>query len=132
MQNPYEKYKQQSILTMTGGDLVNLLFETAIQRLNQGILAMQNKDYAGANTALLKAQNIFAHLSVTLDGQYEVAGQLEALYDFFNYSIRQANMRKDPGPVEEILPMVAELKETFAQADKNVRMQRTGSSLNVN
>lgn len=125
MQNPYEKYKQQSVMTMTGGEMVNLLFDTAVNRLSRGILCLQEKDYEGSNTAFQKAQNIFTHLSVTLDDQYEIAENLAALYDFFNYNIRQANIRKDPGPVEEILPMIVELQETFAQADKNVRIQRS-------
>lgn len=125
MQNPYEKYKQQSVMTMTGGEMVNLLFDTAVNRLNRGILCIKEKDYEGSNTAFQKAQNIFTHLSMTLDDQYEIAESLAALYDFFNYNIRQANIRKDVEPVEEILPMIVELQETFAQADKNARIQRS-------
>lgn len=125
MQNPYEKYKQQSVMTMTGGEMVNLLFDTAVNRLNRGIICLKEKDYEGSNTAFQKAQNIFTHLSVTLDDQYEIAGNLASLYDFFNYNIRQANIKKDAEPVEEILPMIVELQETFAQADKNVRIQRS-------
>lgn len=125
MQNPYEKYKQQSVMTMTGGEMVNLLFDTVVNRLNRGILCIKEKDYEGSNTAFQKAQNIFTHLSMTLDDQYEIAESLAALYDFFNYNIRQANIRKDVEPVEEILPMIVELQETFAQADKNARIQRS-------
>lgn len=125
MKNPYEKYKQQSVMTMTGGEMVNLLFDTAVNRLNRGIICLKEKDYEGSNTAFQKAQNIFTHLSITLDDQYEISESLASLYDFFNYSIRQANIRKDAEPVEEILPMIVELQETFAQADKNVRIQRS-------
>ena len=126
MQNPYEKYKQQSVMTMTGGDMVNLLFETAIKRLNEGLACLEAKDYEGSNTAFQKAQNIFTHLDVTLDDKYDISKNLSALYEFFNYSIMQANMKKEPKPVEEILPMIAELKESFSQADKQVRIRRSG------
>ena len=37
MQNPYAKYKQQSIMTMTQGDMINLLFDETINRLNKGL-----------------------------------------------------------------------------------------------
>ena len=35
-------------------------------------------------------------------------------------------VRKNPETVNEILPMIEELKEAFAQADKQVRMGHTG------
>ena len=129
MQNPYEKYKQQSVMTMTGGDMVNLLFETAIKRLNEGILCLEAKDFEGSSTAFQKAQNIFTHLDLTLDDKYEIAENLSALYEFFNYSIMQANMKKEAKPVQEILPMVTELKDSFYQADKQVRIQRSGGEV---
>lgn len=129
MQNPYEKYKQQSVMTMTGADLVNLLFETAEKRLNTAVICINQKNYEGANTACKKAQDIFTHLSVTLDEQYEISGQLAALYDYFIYNIRQANIKKDTGPIEEIIPLIIELQESFRQADKNIRIQTSTSSV---
>ena len=41
MQNPYAKYKQQSIMTMTQGDMINLLFDETINRLNKGLLGLE-------------------------------------------------------------------------------------------
>ncbi len=125
MQNPYEKYKEQSVMTMTGGDMINLLFETALKRLNEGLKCLEQKDYEGSNTAFQKAQSIFVHLDVTLDDKYEISKNLSALYEFFNYKIVQANMKKDPQPVEEILPLIGELKESFQQADKQARIMRS-------
>lgn len=125
MQNPYEKYKEQSVMTMTGGDMINLLFETAQKRLNEGLKFLEQKDYVSSNTAFQKAQSIFTHLNVTLDDKYEISKNLSALYEFFNYKIVQANMKKDPEPVEEILPLIGELKESFKQADKQARIMRS-------
>lgn len=123
MQNPYERYKQQSVMTMTEGEMINLLFESAVNRLNKGILCLEEKDFQGSNTAFKKAESIFTHLSSTLDMQYEVSKNLAALYDFFYRRIMEANVKKDPEPIREILPMIIELKDSFVQADKNVRMQ---------
>ena len=67
------------------------------------------------NTAFKKAQEIRTHLTATLDRKYEVAEKLAALYDFFKYQIIQSNIRKEAGPVEEILPMIKELQEVFVQ-----------------
>lgn len=126
MQNPYEKYKEQSVMTMTQGDMINLLFDETINRLNKGLACLAVKDYAGTNFYFQKSQNIVNHLSDALDYQYSVTEGLGALYEYFYHQILQANIKKTPEPVEEILPMLAELKEAFAQADRQVRMEHIG------
>ena len=126
MQNPYAKYKQQSIMTMTQGDMINLLFDETINRLNKGLLGLETGDYEATNTHFKKAQAIISHLASTLDQQYPVSKGLSSLYEYFNYQIIQANVRKSPDTVQEILPMITELKEAFAQADNQVRIGHTG------
>ena len=126
MQNPYAKYKQQSVMTMTQGDMINLLFDEMINRLNKGLLGLEVRDFEASNTHFKKAQAIISHLESTLDGQYPVSQNLSSLYEYFNYQIIQANIKKNPDPVREVLPMIMELKEAFAQADKQVRMSHTG------
>ena len=126
MQNPYAKYKQQSVMTMTQGDMINLLFDEMINRLNKGLLGLEVRDYEASNTHFKKAQAIISHLESTLDSQYPVSRNLSSLYEYFNHQIIQANVRKSPDPVQEVLPMIMELKEAFAQADKQVRMSHTG------
>lgn len=126
MQNPYARYKEQSVMTMTQGDMINLLFDETVNRLNKGLYCLETRNYEGSNTHFKKAQAIITHLSSTLDHQYEVSQGLDALYEYFNHQILQANIKKDPDPVTEILPMIVELKEAFAQADKQVRIGHTG------
>jgi flagellar protein FliS len=121
--NPYEKYKQQSIMTMTQGEMLSRLYEEIVTQLQGAVILVGEKDYVRANTALQKAQRIISHLKSTLDFQYEVSENLRMLYDFFNLKIRQANVSKDMREIEEIIPMVTQLKETFQQAD---RIARTG------
>ena len=67
MQNPYEKYRQQSVMTMTQGDMISLLYSELGDRLGKGLICLENKDYEGCNTAFKKAQEILTHLTATLD-----------------------------------------------------------------
>lgn len=128
MQNPYAKYKEQSVMTMTQGDMINLLYEEIISRLNKAIICIGEKDIEGRNNHLKKARAIVTHLNATLDPKYDVAKGLSSLYEYFNHSIVQANINNDPAQIQEILPMVQELKDAFAQADKQVRMSQSGKS----
>lgn len=120
--NPYERYKQQSVMTMTQGEMLNKLFEEIIKQLSVAVQAMgDKKDIAKANNAMIKAQSILNHLKATLNFDYEVSANLASLYDFFVQRIIAANIRKDPTGLDEIIAMIAELRDTFAQADRMAR-----------
>ena len=115
--NPYQKYQQQSVMTMTPGEMLLKLYDEVITQLTAVKQFNEEKDYQGANAALKKSQRIIS----TLDPQYEISGSLSALYDYFIRRLVDANMHKENGPIDEVLPMIEELRDTFAQADKNSR-----------
>lgn len=118
--NPYQKYQQQSIMTMTPGELLIKLFDETIKQLHYAKDSLAQKQYGQANASMQKATRIISHLNKTLDMQYEISKNLEQLYDFFMHKITQANTYKDASHLEEILPMVEDLRDAFAQADKQV------------
>ena len=114
--NPYQKYQQQSVMTMTPGEMLTRLFDELIKQLSAF------KEFnSQANDALQRAQRILRHLDATLDRQYEVSHGLSALYDYFIRRTVEANLRKDDAPIDEILPMVTELRDSFIQADRLAR-----------
>lgn len=119
--NPYQKYKQQSIMTMTQGEMLLKLYAETITQLMGGMACIEKKDYAQANKAMQKAQRILLHLKATLDFQYEISNNLSMLYDFFIQKIVEANISKTTAPVEEVLPMIEQLRDSFEQADKLAR-----------
>ena len=119
--NPYQKYQQQSVMTMTPGEMLTRLFDELIKQLSAFKEFNRQRDYSGANTALQKAQRILRHLNNTLDFQYEVSNGLSALYDYFFRRTLEANLHKDDAPIDEILPMIVELRDSFIQADKLAR-----------
>lgn len=119
--NPYKQYKTQSIMTMTKGEMLTQLFDGAIKNLSAAIVAVESKDYQTANEKFQKAQRIVNYLRETLDKSYQVSEGLSALYEFFIHQIIRSNVRKDTGPVKEIIPMLTELRDTFITADKATR-----------
>lgn len=116
--NPYEAYKQQSVMTMTQGEMLLKLYDEVITLLNSASIQIGEKNIVKTNQALLKAQKIINYLKATLDFQYEISEKLAALYDFFVRQIVSANVKKDAAPIREILPMIVDLRDTFAQAAK--------------
>jgi len=121
MLNPFEQNKKTSVTTMTKGELLILLFDEAIKKLNQGKLLMENKDYDNANISLEKTRKIFNHLIVTLDDKYQISKDLADMYMFFNTEIIKSSSTKSPEYIEQILPMIKDLRNTWAEADKITR-----------
>lgn len=121
--NPYEKYKQQSVMTMTQGEMLVKLYEEVIKQLSSALISIEKKDYSSSNESLQKAQKILGYLKSTLDFKYEVSNNLSMLYDFFIQRLIDANIKKDTAIIEEVIPMVAELKDAFSQADRLARIK---------
>ena len=104
--NPYQAYKQQSVMTMTQGEMLNKLYEEAAKQLSFAEVYMKDKDYTKTNDELQRAQRILNHLRATLNLDYDFSNNLAALYEFFVSKIIEANVKKKPEPIREILPMV--------------------------
>lgn len=121
--NPYMQYQEQSIMTMTQGELVVKLFEGCLKQLNSAIYFIEQKQFDKANTALQKAQRIVNYLDASLDMNYEVSENLHALYEYFARLIVRANIKKDAAPIKEIIPMIDGLRDSFKQAEKKVHMK---------
>lgn len=116
--NAYQQYKTQSISTMTGGELLVMLYDELVKRVKQAEIAIEAGKTESVNDSLLRAQAIIRHLMDTLDDQYDVAGDLLRLYEYFHQQLIQANISKDATILKEILPMLMELRDTWKQAEK--------------
>ena len=119
--NPYRAYKQQSILTMTPGDMLTTVYDGLLKELASAQVSFNKNDISEINRHLKKAQLILKHLQNSLDSQYEVSENLYSLYDYFTHIIIQANIKKDPSSLDEIITMISELRNTYIQADKQTR-----------
>lgn len=117
MINPFEQYKRTSVNTMTKGELLILLFDEAVKKLNQGKLLIEHKDYENANIFLEKVRNIFNYLIATLDDKYQISQDLADMYLFFNKEIIKSASMKTTKPIDDILPIIKDLRNTWMEAD---------------
>ncbi len=115
MNNAYSAYKKQSIATLTPMEIVVKLYDEAEKQINIAIVSIDGKNYETANKCLQKSQDIVNALRSVLDMNIPISSQLDALYDFFNRQLISANVKKDTEILKELLPMLAELRDAFAQ-----------------
>lgn len=125
MNNAYSAYKKQSITTLTPGEVVVKLFLEAERQLNRASHYITEKNYVEVNNALIKAQEIIDALRASLDMSIPISKNLDELYIYYNKELYEANIKKDKAKVDAIIPMLAELREAFAEADSMTKAQES-------
>jgi flagellar protein FliS len=126
LQNPYNNYKQNSIMTVSPEELVVLMYKGLEKFVKQGILFVEEKNIEKANNAILRAQDIIYELMTSLDMNIGVAHQLHSLYDFLINKLVEANLKKDAQKLQEALEIVTGLKEAWEGALSQVRQLKYG------
>jgi flagellar secretion chaperone FliS len=116
--SPYEKYRQSSIQTSTPAQLVVMLYDGAIRFVRTAMDGLKKHDLEKTNLNLGKAQTIISELMSTLDYTYEISKNLYSMYEYTNFLLVEANIRKDIVKAEEALGYLTELRETWLQASK--------------
>jgi len=125
MQNGYDKYKQLSIETASPERLIIMLYDGALKYLNQAKNAINVKNIEQTNNFIIKTQDIIGELMVTLDMNYEISHRLYSLYDYFNRRLIEANVKKDPGILDEVINHISELRQSWAEAAIKAKSQPT-------
>ncbi len=124
--NPYENYKEQSITTMTSGEMLTAVYDGLLKQLALAKKSIEVKDFAEVNAKLQKSQLILGYLQSTLDFNYDIANNLNSLYDYCNRLILETNIKKDSSTkLDEVSKIITELRNTYVQADKITRSTNT-------
>ena len=116
--NPYQKYMQQSVSTMTPAQLLIALYDKTITEINKAIIFIEDKDIPKAHQSIMRASEIIDTLDAHLKVKYEISDNLAALYQYFREKLVQANVKKDTEILKEILPMITEIRDAFFEASK--------------
>jgi len=117
---PYQqnaaKYRQAQVETATPAQLLVMLYDGAIRFLSIAREKMESRDLESRHTNLIKAQKIIAELLSSLDMKRggEVAANLQRVYTFMLQQLVEANINDKVAPIDEVLGMLRELRESWA------------------
>mgnify|MGYP000481288353 CR=1 FL=1 len=120
MQNPYQKYMNQVVTTMTPAQLLIALYDKAITELNKAILYIEDKNIPKAHNSIVRVSEIVDALDASLKEKYEISDNLAALYEFFREQLVQANIKKDPEILKSLIPFFQDLHDSFEEASKKL------------
>ena len=120
--NPYNTYKQNTVKMASKEQLLLMLVDGAVKYTKIARLAIEKNDIARAHTELIRVQDIFTELMVTLDTN---AGQtyedLFRVYEYIKSRLVQANIKKDVAIIDEVLPLIENVRDTWHELSKKAK-----------
>lgn len=118
---PYDRYKQQGVMTANPVDLIVMLYDGCIKQLKLSSMAIEDKDFDKANVCMQKAEEIIMELINSLDFHYPIANELLSLYDFVLNEMIQINMEKETTRMASIIDILSSLRDSWSQISKESR-----------
>ncbi len=118
LNNGYQQYKEQSVMTMTPGEMLLLLYDELLKRLTRAELALEKQDYPLFNASVSRSREIVLYLKSSLDSQYGISRELRQMYDFFLYELSRVEAGRNAEVIAEMKPLVKDLRDAFEEAEK--------------
>ena len=114
----YQQYKQQSINSMTPGELLMLLYDELVKRSTLASLALDKADWPRFEDALDRCTDIVNYLDETLDRQYPISQDLSRMYDYFTYELGRIKIGRNKAELDRLRPMLTDMRDAFRAAER--------------
>ena len=126
-------YREAKIKDMNQKELIVFLYDSALGMIDQGKERISAEDIPGTHERLDRARNIFLHLLATLNLEAggEFAKKLSALYSYFVEKITMANVLRDNKELDDIIPLISDLKNAWEEMEFN-EPEKSSQGINNN
>ena len=129
------RYLEASIQSATPEELIIKTYDALLLFARQALDVMETQpsNIQGRHDLLRRAQRACALLmgSLRLDIDSEIPGNLFRIYEFWHHQLVSANMHGDPQKIRELLPMIAEMRETWVEVIKKYRAENAPQRLDA-
>lgn len=119
MANPYNKYKENTVIVASPEQLLIMLVDGAVKYTKVARLALIKGDKERAHKELIRVQDIFGELIRTLDTNAgDFAQELLIIYSCIRQKLIEANIKKDVSIIDETLPLIESVRDTWHEVKK--------------
>ena len=103
--------------------LTQMLIDGAIERINSSKFFLEQNQIAKKGESISKAISIIDGLRVSLDIEKggEIASNLEALYDYMQRQLLDANIKNKTENLDEVLSLMNEIRAGWSAIPQDVR-----------
>ncbi len=120
--NPYNTYKQNSVNTASKEQLLLMLLDGAVKYTKIARLAIIDKNMERAHKELVRVQDIFLELMITIDKDSSKYMQnLYNVYEFIKSELSRANIKKDVNIIDNVLPLIEEIRDMWYAVDRKIK-----------
>ncbi len=123
MSNPYQKYKNTSVLSASREQILLMLYEAAIKFTKLSVQAAEKKNIAERGRNIMRAYDIVAELQVSLD--HNVGGdlpkQLDQLYTFILDQYTKGNIHGDIEALKSCQKILENLYDGWKQVIEGMK-----------
>ena len=117
--NGYNIYKSNSVNYASKEQLLLMLVDGAVKFTKIGRQAIIDKDIQKSHDSLKRVQDIFVELMSTLDQTAgDWAQKLFRVYEYIKGKLFEANVKKDVTIIDEVLPLIENIRDTWNEAYK--------------
>ena len=111
--NGVSTYQETSVTTENKGRLIVMLYDGAIKFMRLAIREIEARNNETKGRYIGRAQDIINELDTILDMDAggEVAANLRKLYLFMNRRLSEANVKRDPQMIREVITLMEELNK---------------------
>lgn len=127
LSNPTAAYKnvgvESSVATADPHQLVLLLFEGALAAISLARSEMTRGNIPAKGKSISRAIDIIENglkASLNLDVQSDLPEKLDALYDYMVQRLLQANLKNDPGALDEVAGLLGEIHGAWIEIREQV------------
>ena len=115
--NALNAYKNNSVTHASKDQLLLMLVDGAVKFSKIAREALEKGNVLESHRNLVKAQDIFTELMISLDQNAgEWAKQIYQVYDFIKRSLIEINLKKDLKAMDELIPVIEGIKDTWHEA----------------
>jgi flagellar protein FliS len=106
-------YQDAAVTTQGKGRLIVLLYEGAIKFMKLAIQELEANNYEAKGQYINRAQDIINELNAVLDTDAggEISANLRKLYFFMSNRLSEANIKRDPQRIQEVITLMEELNQ---------------------
>ncbi|KLE15058.1 flagellar export chaperone FliS [Clostridium sp. C8] len=123
--NALNVYKNNSVNYASKEQLLLMLVDGAVKFAKMAKQALEDKNVIESHKNLVKVQDIFTELMISLDQNAgDWANQIYKVYDFIKTRLFEINLKKDSNMMDELMPVIEDVRVTWYEAYEISRKSR--------
>lgn len=120
--NGYTAYKTNSVNYASKDQLLLMLVDGTVKFSKIARQAIIDKNVKKSHENIVKTEDIFTELRASLDiSAGEWAQNMFEVYGFINEKLYEANIKKSVEIMDEIIPLIEEVRDIWHEAEKRAK-----------